>query len=155
MHGAVHITLAICSIEVFRSKVLQAHHHNTYGDDSDSSSSSEPPHEDFEPPDNKAPPKTTGAEPQDELEGSVQEAISILKEHRTFMQKQHAIVERHHERAVHLPRVVTSRALADTEGTASSTGNSQQREVSQVEKNRKRKLKKRKAKEKRQKIEGT
>lgn len=87
------------------------------------------------------------------------EAISILKEHKTFLHKQQVLVKRHCERTACLARAVSSRGCvrgmaSATEGS-SPTRNSGKRGVTQADKNRKRKLKKKRAKEKRHKIDQT
>lgn len=154
-HYSLYIT-SLCSVllvEVFRSKVLEAHHYNNYGEGSDSTSS-EDPQEVIEP---KGP--VPIMEPMDDLEeGSVDKAISILKQHKTFIRKQQAAVDHRRETTARLPRAVSSRgcdqdvAAAHLEGS-SPTRNGKQRVISQADKNRKRKLKKRKAKEKHQKVD--
>lgn len=141
--------------------MLEAHHRNTYGEDSDSTSS-EASQEETELPDTDGDIQTTctAMELPGDLEGSVQEAISILKEHKTFLHKQQVLVKRHCERTACLPRAISSKGrveeVASTTERSSPTRNSGgQRRATQADKNRKRKLKKKRAKEKRQKVDQT
>ena len=161
--------------------MLEAHHYNTYGEDNGSTSSDTsqedievpPPQGGTGPPTEEHTEATARNLPADELdsqEGSVQAALSVMKDHKTFLHKQQVLAKRYQGRAARLPRVVTSRGqhyqgrvarlprvvTSRGQGVASADEgmrNSAQRGVSQVDKNRKRKLKKKRSKEKRQKTD--
>ena len=138
---------------VFRSKVLEAHYSNTYGVDTDSRSSASDEDTTTGLPDSKKSESPPVLEFPGELEGSMQQARSILKAHKTFLHKQEVLVKGHCEKMAGLPRVVSSRGRS-AEDVAHTTGDSSgQRRVSQADKNRKRKLKKRRSKVKHQKLE--
>lgn len=126
--------------------MLEAHHYNTYGKDSDSTSS-DTSQEGIEVPQGD-PNKEHSETAVRGLEGSIQVALSVIKDHKTFLHKQQVLVKQYHHRTARLPRAVTSRASMSVAST-SPASNSGQRGAPQADKNRKRKLKKKRAKEKR------
>lgn len=149
--------------------MLEAHRLHTHGaEDSDSSNSDDCQGHIFhtekggdESPKGTPPVHATTMEPPeggthhtDTLDGSANEAISILKKHQEFIRKQRLLAKNYQRKLPDLPRTVSSRGKGGTEVVMGSglEGGGERKEL-QTEKNRKRKLKKRKAKEKRFKLD--
>lgn len=133
---------------MFRSKVLEVHYHDTVSENSDEElgGGSHCVRVSLEgAPLNREPDSVCHGEEEEQE----QDAISILKKHSGFMEKQTLIAE-HYKRSKELARTVSSKRLIDDSLASGESARDKRGKwkmtKTQAEKNRKRKLKKKKAK---------